>query len=241
MRRIAFIAVIAAAVGLSVQGAALARTHRGAHARHHARSRTHHKGLHARTLLLTPASVDKSSSSTASGSPSTSSPAADSIGTVGSFTNNMLVVNLNNGSTVSGLVDPNSTEFECESAPSQTAAPREDGGSSGSGGDSGSSTSGSGSGDNSGSGSTSGSGDQPATQPTTTQSGEDAQDAQENEQADNDAAEDQNEVEDQNQAPNQPASACNSSLLTPGTAVKEAELRISPSGGSTFEKIALFH
>lgn len=247
MRRTTFIAVIVAALGLGVPGAALARSHRSAHARHHAGSK-HHKTLHARTLRLTPASVNRSTSSTASGQP-------DSIGTVGSFTNNMLTLNLNDGSTVTGLVDPNSTEFECVSAPSsstaQTAATREDGGSGSDGG----SSSGSGSGDSSGSGDgssgsttsgdSSGSGSQPATQPTPTQSGEDGQEAQENEQADSDATEDQNEnqngVED-NQGEDQSTAACNSSLLTatPPTAIKEAELRIT-SSGAVFKKIELFH
>jgi hypothetical protein len=244
MRRFAFIAALAAALGLSAPGAVLAKGHSSHHSRHQSRSRSHHKAAKARTVHLTPASVNSGSNG------ATTTPASDSIGTVAGFdtTTHMLTINLNDGTTVSGLVDPNATEFECvaptSSGTAQTASMRDEGGS-GSDGGSGSS-SGSGSGDGQ-SGDTSGSDDQSSTQPSSTptsapQSGDDNGQEADDTTQDNEANDqnDPSEANEQDGQDGQAAAGCDSSLLVAPQVVREADLRITPSG-STFHKLVLVH
>jgi hypothetical protein len=231
MRRFAFIAVLAAALGLTVPGAALAKSHHNARSHH---SRSHRRG-HARTLRLTPASVNSSDSSTTDNG-SSATPASDSIGTVGTFDGTTLTLNLNDGSndgsTVSGKVN-RSTEIECVAAPSsaQTASTRDHGGSGESG------DSGSGDGNSS---------SQSSTTTSSTEAGDDNgqnDQAQENEQSEPAQDNEQNEQGDDNGTgadQNQGQQNCGTSALTPGTRVRSAELRISSSDGSVFRKIVLF-
>jgi hypothetical protein len=208
MRRFAFIAALAAALGLSAPGAVLAKG--GSHHSRQSHRRSHHKAAKARTVHLTPASVNSDSNG------STTTPANDSIGTVAGFdtTTHKLTINLNDGSTVSGTVDPQQTEFECvaptSSGTAQTASMRDEGGSGSDGGSD--SSSGSGSGDGQ-SGDTSGSDDQ------------------------NDPAE---ANEQDGQGDGQAAAGCDSSLLVAPQMVREADLRIT-SSGSTFHKLVLVH
>lgn len=227
MRRFAFIAVLAAALGLTVPGAALAKSHHNARSHH---SRNHRRG-HARTLRLTPASVNSSDSSTTDNG-SSATPASDSIGMVGKFDGTTLTLNLNDNSTVSGQVN-RSTEIECVAAPSsaQTASTRDHGGS-GESGDSGS-----------------GDGNSSSPSSTTTSSTETGDDngqndqAQENEQNEQAQDNEQNEQGDDNGTggdQNEGQQNCGTSALTPGTKVRSAELRISSSDGSVFRKIVLF-
>jgi hypothetical protein len=103
MRRIMLSAVASVAVVALVPASALASHH---HKRHHRRA--HHARVHhARVRRF----GDVSSSSTTP--PSTTTPTA--VGTVDSFTNGVLTIKLNDGSTVSGAVT-NDTELECEAA-----------------------------------------------------------------------------------------------------------------------------
>jgi hypothetical protein len=110
MRRLVLTAVASAAVLALVPASALARHH----ARHH-HSRSHHR-THIRherfgNITTPPATTP---------APTTpGAPPADSVGTVTSFTNGVLMLTLNNGSTVSGTVTGD-TEIECEGAMDQS-------------------------------------------------------------------------------------------------------------------------
>jgi hypothetical protein len=135
MRRLVVISAASALVFALAPASALARHH---HKRHH-HARVHHRS-HIRHKRFGNISTPPATSTT----PTTpGSPPADAVGTVDSFTNGTLTIKLNNGSTVSGMVN-NDTEIECEMAEApENEAIHEDGDG---GGDH------SGSGDNSGSG-----------------------------------------------------------------------------------------
>jgi hypothetical protein len=142
----------------------------------------------------------------------TTSSSSDNAGTVQSFNNGVLTIVLNDKSTVSGAVT-NDTELECM-APEQSQAVHEDG--DGGGGDQ------SGDGDN--------------------QSGDDQGEAaeQNEDQAEdqNEAVEEQNENEAAEENENEAENNCSTDNLTPGTVVREAELRIS-SAGIVWKKVEL--
>lgn len=172
MRRLTITLAAALMLAAMAPASALARHH---HGRHHSRVR------HARVERF-----GSDATSTSSGSS-----AADTAGTVQSFTGGVLTILLNDGSTVSGMVN-NDTELEC-TAPETAETMHEDG--------------------------DTGSGDQSG-------SGEDQAESSEQETETSDAGESESE------------SRCSTANLTPGTAVREAELRIS-SGGSVWKKVEL--
>jgi hypothetical protein len=92
---------MSAAVAIAAPSVALATHHKHHHARHHHSARTHHGVRHQRFGK----SVQGQTSS------------AQQAGTVTSFTNGILTITLNDGSTVSGAVTTQ-TELEC-TAPQQ--------------------------------------------------------------------------------------------------------------------------
>jgi hypothetical protein len=108
MRRMIITAV--ATVSLAAPSAALA--HNGGRHHHHHGARHHHAHV-----LAFHAQAPAGSTSTGTTSPSSPS---DSAGTIASFTNGVLTITLNDGSTVSGKVTER-TEIECP-APSASAA-----------------------------------------------------------------------------------------------------------------------
>lgn len=118
MRRMIMTAV--ATVSLAAPSATLA--HNGERHHHHHRGRHHH----AHVLAFHAQAPAGSNSGTTS--PSATPAAGDSAGTIASFTNGVLTITLNDGSTVSGKVTER-TEIEC-AAPSASAADfsRHDGG-----------------------------------------------------------------------------------------------------------------
>jgi hypothetical protein len=107
-----------ATVSLAAPSAALAHNgeHHRAGERHH-----HHRGHHRHAHVLAFHAQAPASSSSGTTSPSATPPASgDSAGTIASFTNGVLTITLNDGSTVSGKVTER-TEIECP-APSASAA-----------------------------------------------------------------------------------------------------------------------
>lgn len=198
MRRVMFTVVATVLMAGAVPAAALA--HHGHH-KHHAR---HHAKIRRFGDQTQPTSMSPS----------------DNAGTVTDFSNGVLTIQLNDGSTVKGAVT-NDTEIECTSTQPQTTTHSE--------GD-GSGDQSSGSGDQS-----SGSGDQ--------SSGGDNQSSGTEDQGDNDAnetqGEDQNQTqgEDQGEDQNQ-SSSCSSSSLKDGAVVHEASLRLGGSGAS-WQKVEL--
>jgi hypothetical protein len=174
MRRFGFIAVACIVACALVPTTALARHH---HARHHAR---HHHKHHARAHVKR---FGSDSSTTSSG---------DTAGAVQSFSNGVLTIRLNDGSTVSGRVTSR-TELECE-AP-EANEPNEVNEGSHSDGD---------------------------------RHGRDNSGDREDEQRE------ENEMENEQEGNH----ACSTANLTPGTAVKEAEQRISNSG-KAWKKVEL--
>jgi hypothetical protein len=164
MRRFGFIAVACIVAVAFVPASALARHH---HGRHHAR---HHHKHHSRAHVKRFGS--SSSSTTSSG---------ETAGTVQSFSNGVLTIMLNDGSTVSGRVTSR-TELECQ-------AP---------------------------------------------EANEVNETNEANETSHSDGDRNGGEGGDEQEGNH----ACSTANLTPGTMVKEAELRIS-SSGKTWEKVEL--
>lgn len=111
MRRMIMTAV--ATVSLAAPSAALA--HSGE--RHH----HHHRGHHHAHVLAFHAQAPASSNSGAT-SPSSTPATGDTAGTIASFTNGVLTITLNDGSTVSGKVTER-TEIECPAPSSAAPAP----------------------------------------------------------------------------------------------------------------------
>jgi hypothetical protein len=180
----------------------------GAMARHH---RRHHSRTHHARIEHFGSDVTGNQ---------TGANSSDNAGTVQSFKNGVLTIQTSGG-PVSGAVTRD-TELEC-TAPGQTQTMHEDG--------------------DGGSGDQSGDGDQNA--------GEDQGDAAEQnenqaeEQNENQAeeqnenqAEDQNENQADDQNEDQAENNCSTSDLTPGTTVREADLRISGTG-SAWKKVEL--
>jgi hypothetical protein len=194
VKRIIITLVASAAVLAVAPAVALGHHHHSAHKLHHAKR-------HARIRHRTFGSDD----------PTTSSASPDNAGTVDTFSNGVLTITLNDGTTVTGHVT-NATELECTSSSNTMGM---DGDTSGD--DNGGSSSGD---DNGGSSS----GDDNGRSATTTNSG------------DNDANEDQNE--DVNEDQNEDEQGCSTASLTHGTVVREAELNIG-SGGAIWHQVEL--
>jgi hypothetical protein len=179
----------------------------GAFARHH-----HHHGQrhssrshHVRIRRF----GDVSGQSTTTSSP-------DNVGTVASFTNGVLTIQLNDNSTVSGTVT-NDTEIEC-TASGQSQSIREDG-----------DTSGDDQGDQSSSGD-----DQGEDQGSTSDDQGEDQGSTSDDQGEDQGSTSEDQGEDQNEA----TSSCSSADLTPGKVVHAAELRIT-SAGKAWKKVEL--
>jgi hypothetical protein len=115
MRRMIMTAV--ATVSLAAPSAALAHNgeHHRAGERHH-----HHRGHHRHAHVLAFHAQAPASSNSGTTSPSSTPATGDKAGTIASFTNGVLTITLNDGSTVSGKVTER-TEIECP-APSASAA-----------------------------------------------------------------------------------------------------------------------
>ena len=204
MRKNWLIALLGAVVMAAVPAVALAHgTSRHHQARHHAKR-------HARVRLRHFTAADSGTTGTTSGSPTTTG--SNDAGKVTSFTpsstdpnSGKLVITLNDGSTVSGMVTGD-TELQCESATSGSS-------------DSSSSQSGSMQSDEQSSGQdngpTSGSDD----------NGTEGQDDQGDQTDQNDQGDNNDQGDDDG---NQ--QSCSTSNLTPGTTVHEAELAISSTG-----------
>jgi hypothetical protein len=111
MRRIGLIAMAFAALALAVPGAALAQGRSHHPKKSHHVKRSHRVRSHTRRFVA--------SNPTA---PPTITP-SDNAGTVASFTNGVLTLTLNDGSTVSGKVT-DATEIECQSVVTATGDAR---------------------------------------------------------------------------------------------------------------------
>ena len=194
MRRILLTVAATTAMLAVAPGLALAHRHHRHHHRSHHAARVHHRRAHHR-IRHRRFGRGWSQSSDSQG------PA----GTVTSFTDGVLTITLNDGSTVSGNVT-SSTEIECTAPGSSTN--NEDGDNGG--------------GDNSGEDQ----GDDNAS------AGNDQGEAGEDQGVQEDQGQEQGEDQGQNEQ------MCDSSSLTPGTPVAEAELKIS-SAGATWEKVEL--
>jgi hypothetical protein len=107
MRRILFTALAAAALCAAAPTAALAHGGRHHHKRHH-HARVRHQFFRA----------NGQDASGSSGTP-TGTTGAPTAGTVTSFANNILMIKLNDGTTVSGQVTSD-TEIQCENPAMQT-------------------------------------------------------------------------------------------------------------------------
>jgi hypothetical protein len=103
MRRISLIFMGLAALALCAPGAALARHH---HSRHH-----HHRRHHARLVRFGTRAADTTTGTTTG---TTGTGSTDNVGTIASFTNGVLTLTLNDGSTISGKVT-DATQIECNS------------------------------------------------------------------------------------------------------------------------------
>ena len=117
MKRLTLTAFASALVLAIAPASALASHH---HKRHH-----HKRGHHARVVHKRFGDVNNPAT------PST--PTSDAVGTVDSFTNGVLTIKLNDGSSVSGKVT-NDTEIECEAAENESTM-HADGDGGGGGGD----------------------------------------------------------------------------------------------------------
>jgi hypothetical protein len=125
----------------------------------------------------------------------------EGAGKIASFTEGVLTITLNDGSTVAGKVT-SGTEIKCEKA--QTTPP------------------------------TTTEGDKESEDSSTTSEDSNHEgDDKDGEEGDDKGSGDDGDVES---APEPP---CDTSALTPGTVVREAELRISSTGGAEFESIEL--
>jgi hypothetical protein len=118
MRRLVLTGIAAVALALTAPGAALAK-------HHHHKARSHHAHHATRSLHFGPNTA----------TPPSASP-SDNAGTVQSFTGGVLTIKLNDNSTVSGQVTPQ-TELNCESATPATTASEHGSGGGDSSGDSG--------------------------------------------------------------------------------------------------------
>lgn len=217
MRRAMLAALGVIALALASPGAALAH-HRGHH-RHHRndKTRAHHARVHfehfgARTPLSPSPSAGKTSSDS---EPLPPTPSEDA-GKVVSFEKEALTVALSDGSIVSGKVT-SATRIECVSASSEASTEQAPGDDKGSGddqnreGDQNQQVSGQ---------PTQPSGDEQSSAGDQQSSDEDEQQASDGEEGTGD--------DDTSTAASEPP--CDTSALAPGTVVREAELRVGPSG-----------
>src|SRR5947209_4132617 len=104
MRRLTLTAFASALVLAIAPASALASHH---HKRHH------HRTHHARVVHKRFGDVNNPTTPT-------TTPTSDTAGTIDSFTNGVLTIKLNDGSTVSGKVTSD-TEIECEAADNESA------------------------------------------------------------------------------------------------------------------------
>jgi hypothetical protein len=190
MRRILLTLMVGAALVALVPATALAAKHHSKahhHARHHASHHArHHARRHSRVRFErfgTAPGSDASSQSNSSTEPGQEN--EQNAGTVASFQNGTLTIMLNDGSTVSGKVTPD-TEIECRAEDTSSTMQRDDEG----------------------------------------RDHSDRGDDNDNDNGDENGEEDHNEQ------------SCSSADLQPGTAVREAELKVSGSGAS-WDKVEL--
>lgn len=210
MRRAMLAALSVIALALASPGSALAHHGHRHHGHHKGKAKAHHAQVHFEHFgAPAPASSDVP---TGSGSEETkAAPPAEVVGTVTSFENELLTITLNDGSTVKGKVTSD-TEIRCMGT-SPTSSSGEEGSS-----------------DDKGSGDDqSGDRDQ--------QSSDDERQTDEGRQSD----EEGQSKEDDGDSGAETTSvepSCGTAALTPGTGVREAELKIGP-GGAEFESVEL--
>jgi hypothetical protein len=216
MRRFRFtIAASITALALIPAGA-MASGHAKHHKRHHAarHHRVHHSVRHVQFGAASTTPSSPSGTSTSPSSPTTT-PSSDTAGTVKSFTGGVLTIVLTDGTTmVSGKVS-DSTEIECEAVDMQgdMRSLHADGGS------------GHGGGDNSGDNSNSGRGDQG-------NGGGDNGDDNGNDNGDDNG-------DDHGDDHGTVGQSCTAANLVAGAMVRSAELSISSSTGSIWDKVEL--
>jgi hypothetical protein len=213
MRRSLLTVVGIVALVLAAPSAALAHHghhhHKGKAKAHHAKFRFVHIGANTASTVSTPSTGAGTTSPTTPTTP----PPPENAGTVASYTNGVLTLTLNDGSTVSGKVT-NDTKIECVKAtPTPPAGTEEESTDQSQGDDNGQ-------GDDQSRGDTGQQGDH--------ESG-DSGESQQDEQGDNG---------DDDAAPGVTEPPCDSSALVPKAIVRAAELRIGP-GGTEFESILL--
>ena len=180
----------------------------------HKHHRRHHRSHHAAQVHHRRSSHHRQVRHERFGKASTSDQSTGTAGTVTSFENGVLTITLTDGSTVSGAVD-NSTEIECTAPANMQNSGDNDGddnGGSNQGEDNGGSNQGEDNGGNQG----------------------DAGDDQ-GDNGDNQGDNGDNQGEDNNE---DNAQMCDSSSLTTGTPVSEAELKVS-SAGAVWQKVEL--
>jgi hypothetical protein len=194
------------ALALAVPSAALAHHGRG---HHHHKAKAHHATFR---LVHIGASGVITTGPTGTG-PTTTTPTTpttpENAGTVASYTNEVLTLTLNGGSTVSGKVT-NDTKIECVKATPTTPT-----------------TTGSGPTDDQSQGDDNGQGDD--------QSGGDMSQQGDHESGESQGDDGQGGDDEVQGTPEPP---CDSSALVAGAVVRAAELRIGP-GGTEFESIVL--
>lgn len=226
MRRLMLAALGIMALALAVPGAALA--HKGHHhnkGHHHAKRKARHASIRFEhfgaftasepTGTGTATGTVTSGSTTSTGSTRSTTP--ENAGTVVSYTNGVLKLELSNKSMVEGNVTAG-TEIQCVKAAATSTTPSGGEPSDQSPGDD------SGQGDDQSRGDMSQQGDQQSSSSGEPQQGEDGQDS-----SDDDV---------EAQSTSAPEAPCDTSALTLGTVVRSAELRIGPSG-SEFESLVL--
>lgn len=190
------------ALSLASPAGALARHHHHHKTKskaHHAQVRFEHVGVNGVTPQPGPRGKDEPTT------PEPPSPGAEGAGKIASFTEGVLTITLNDGSSVSGKVTSN-TEIKCEKAdtgPASTEGEKES--------EDGARTSE----DSNGEGDSNSEGDDKG-----------------GDEGDGSGSGDDGQVEGAAEPP------CDSSALTPGTVVREAELRVT-STGAEFESIVL--
>jgi hypothetical protein len=124
MRRLLFTALTSAALLVGGSATALAQSHAG---HHHHSSHSHRSAVRTeRWGTTTVRSTDQSSSSPAPANAAAPASTPHPAGTVASFSGGVLIVRLNDGSMVSGLVT-DATELACQAA-ATNATPHGEGG-----------------------------------------------------------------------------------------------------------------
>jgi hypothetical protein len=214
MRRIIMAIASVLAFVLAAPGMALAHHHhaRGHHGKHHARHRAHG----ARVIKFAPVEEGKGGEGEGAGSTETTT-TSEGVGTVLSFEGNVLKIKLNDGSEVGGKVTED-THLVCISPTAAGSADDE-----GAGDDQSADDEGDHHGDEAGS--DDGSGDEGGET-----SGEDGSTP-----SAHDSSFEGGDGSDDDEGA---AQSCETSALTPGTMVREAELRITSSGG-VWESVVL--